>query len=132
MVHDAEAHASEDAAEKEKAEKHNALDSMIYQAEKMLGENEAKLSDADKDSVRSAVEEAKKDLESGDAAKIDAARQRLEQELHKVAEALYKAQTAEGAPGTESADAGGAAPGAAADDGDEVVDAEYTEEAKES
>ena len=121
MVQDAEIHASEDAAQKERAEKHNALDSMIYQAEKMLGENEDKLADADKASVRSAVEDAKKDLESGDVAKIDAARQRVEQELHKVAEALYKAQTAEGEAGTGTAGAGGAPAG---DEG-EVVDAEY-------
>jgi molecular chaperone DnaK len=128
MVKDAEIHASEDVAQKERAEKHNALDSMIYQAEKMLGENETKLADADKASVRSAVEDAKKDLESGDVAKIDAARQRVEQELHKVAEALYKAQTPEGEAGAGTADAGGAPSG---DEGD-VVDAEYTEEAKES
>jgi molecular chaperone DnaK len=104
---------------------------MIYQAEKMLGDNEVKLSDADKESVRSAVEDAKKDLESGDVAKIDAAKQRVEQELHKVAEALYKAETAEGAAGADTADTGGAASGAAAGDEGEVVDAEYTEEAKE-
>jgi molecular chaperone DnaK len=132
MVGDAAAHAADDAAQKERVEKHNALDSMIYQAEKMLAENEAKLSDADKASVRSAVEDAKKDLESDDAAKIDAARQRVEQELHKVAEALYKAQAAESAAGADAADAGGAATGPAAGDEGEVVDAEYTEEAEES
>jgi molecular chaperone DnaK len=131
MVQDAAVHAADDAAQKEKTEKHNALDSMIYQAEKMLGDNEVKLSDADKESVRSAVEDAKKDLESGDVAKIDAAKQRVERELHKVAEALYKAQTAEGAAGADTADTGGAASGAAAGDEGEVVDAEYTEEAKE-
>jgi molecular chaperone DnaK len=131
MVKDAEVHASEDRDQKEKADKHNALDSMIYQAEKMLGENDAKLSDADKASVRSAVEDAKKDLESGDVAKFDAARQRVERELHKVAEALYKAQTGEGAAGSGSAGAGGGASGAPAGDEGEVVDAEYTEEAKE-
>jgi molecular chaperone DnaK len=132
MVGDAATHAAEDAAQKERIEKHNALDSMIYQAEKMLSENEATLTDADKANVRSAVEDAKKDLESGDAAKIDAARQRVEQELHKVAEALYKAQTAEGAAEAGAADAGGAATGPAAGDEGDVVDAEYTEEAEES
>jgi molecular chaperone DnaK len=131
MVKDAEVHASEDKAQKEKAEKHNALDSMIYQAEKMLGENDAKLSESDKASVRSAIADAKKDLESGDVAKFDAARQRVERELHKVAEALYKAQTGEGAAGSGSAGAGGGASGAPAGDEGEVVDAEYTEEAKE-
>jgi molecular chaperone DnaK len=132
MVGDAETHAAADAAQKEQVEKRNTLDSMIYQAEKMLRENEEKLPEADKASVRSAVEDAKKDLESDDVAKIDAARQRVEQELHKVAEALYKAQTAEGAAGAGAADAGGAASGEAAGDEGDVVDAEYTEEAKES
>ena len=37
--------------------------------------------------------EAKKDLESDDAARIEAAHQRVEQATHKVAEVLYKAQT---------------------------------------
>ena len=132
MVRDAETHATADATQKEQVEKRNTLDSMIYQAEKMLRENEEKLSEADKASVLSAVEEAKKDLESDDVAKIDAAKQRVEQELHKVAEALYKAQTAEGAAGAGTADAGGAASGAAASDEGDVVDAEYTEETKES
>jgi len=129
MIRDAEAHAADDAAAKEKADKHNALDSMIYQAEKTLRENEDKLSDADKAAVNSAVNDAKKDLESGDLAKLDSARQRVEQELHKVAEALYKAQAAAGDAG--AAGPTGEAAGQGADDDGDVVDAEYTEEAKE-
>jgi molecular chaperone DnaK len=132
MVSDAEAHASDDAAQKEEAEKHNALDSMIYQAEKMLQENADKLSEADTASVRSAVDEAKKDLESGDVAKLDAARQRVEKELHKVAEVLYKAQTAEDAAAGGAPGAGADAAGAAAGDEGDVVDAEYTEETNAS
>jgi molecular chaperone DnaK len=132
MVGDAATHAEEDAAQKEKVEKHNALDSLIYQAEKMLTDNDAAISDADKASVRSVVDDAKKDLESGDLAKLDAARQRVEQELHKVAEALYKAQTAEGAAGADPSGAAGASPDAAVEDDGDVVDAEYTEETKES
>jgi molecular chaperone DnaK len=127
MVRDAESHAAEDAIQKEKADKHNALDSMIYQAEKMLKENEDKLSDVDKGTIGAAIEEAKKDLESDDVARYDVAKQRVEQELHKVAEALYKSQAAEGgAPGDGATSA--PAPG----DDPEVVDAEYTEEPKES
>ena len=69
---------------------------MIYQAEKQLTDNGDKLSDADRQAVKTALEDAKKELESDDAAKLDAARQkRLESELHKVAEVLYAAQTAE-------------------------------------
>jgi molecular chaperone DnaK len=129
MVRDAEAHAVEDAAQKETVEKHNALDSMIYQAEKTLNENEEKLAEADVASVRGALESAKEDLQSDDVAKLDAARQRLEQELHKVAEVLYKAQTADAA-GEAAAGADPTTAGAAPDD--DVVDAEYTEETKDS
>jgi molecular chaperone DnaK len=127
MVSDAEVHAVEDKAAKEKVEKRNALDSMIYQGEKMLTDNADKLSDGDKAAVRSALDEAKKDLESDDAAVLDSTRQRVEQQLQKVAETLYKHQTAEGA---SDAAEGGAGAGAA--DDPDVVDAEYTEETREN
>jgi molecular chaperone DnaK len=122
MVKDAEAHASEDHARREQVEKHNQLDSMIYQAEKTLTENRDKIGEADRTRVESVLAEAKQDLESNDAARMDAARQRVEKEMHAVAEALYKAQAAGGdAAGTAGSDTGGAK-----DDG--VIDAEYTEE----
>ena len=128
MVREAELHASEDHAQREKVEKHNGLDSIIYQGEKLLQENEEKLSDADSVALKGALEEAKKDLESDDQARFDAGRQRVEQELHKLAEVLYKTEAAQGSaaasePGADSA-------GSAADD--DVVDAEYTEERGDS
>jgi molecular chaperone DnaK len=125
MVQEAAAHAAEDHAQREKVEKHNALDSMIYQAEKTLRENADKLPESEKQGLQAAIDAAKPDLESGDAAKLDAARQRVEQALHKVAEVLYKAQTAQAA-----GDGGGngAAGGQAGGDEGEVIDAEYTEE----
>jgi molecular chaperone DnaK len=128
MIREAELHASEDQSQREMVEKRNGLDSIIYQGEKLLQENAEKLSDADSGALKSAIEEAKKDLESNDQARFDAGRQRVEQELHKIAEVLYKTQAAEdpGAasePGADSADS-------AADD--DVVDAEYTEERGDS
>jgi len=124
MVKDAEAHATEDAARKETVEKHNHLDSMIYQAEKTLADNADKVDEASKATIEAAIAEAKTDLESDDVARLDAGRQRLETELHKLAEVLYKSQ-AEAAPGGPGPDASGG--GAGGDDGD-VVDAEYTEQ----
>jgi molecular chaperone DnaK len=124
MIRDAETHATEDHARREQVEKHNQLDSMIYSAEKTLADNGDKIPEADRTRVTGVLAEAKADLESNDAARMDAARQRVEKEMHAVAEALYKAQAG-------GADAG-AAPGGAPDDGgakDEgVIDAEYTEE----
>jgi molecular chaperone DnaK len=125
MIHDAESHASDDKDRRELVEKHNALDSLIYQAEKTLSENAEKIPADQKQAVESAVAEARKDLDSQDAAKLDAARQHVEQALHKVAETLYKAE----APGGDAAGAPGEPEPAASAGGDEdVVDAEYTEE----
>jgi molecular chaperone DnaK len=122
MVKDAEAHASEDKARREAIEKKNQLDSMIYQAEKTLSENADKLPGDVKSAAEEAIAAGRKDLESEDAAQMDAARGRLEQAMHKVAEVLYKAQDAgAGASGATSADE--KKPG-----GDDVIDAEYTEE----
>ncbi len=126
MVREAEAHASEDRATREAVEKRNTLDSMIYQAERTLSENAAKLSESDTAAVRSAIDDGKKELDSGDASKLEAAYQRLEREMHKIAELLYKSQAGGAAPGGAAADAG-AAPGGKKDDGD-VVDVEYTED----
>ena len=129
MVKDAEANASEDHKRRDAIEKKNQLDSLIYQAEKTVAENAGKLDEADKSAIESAVGDAKADLESGDAAKLDAARQRIETELHKVAEKLYKSEAA-GAAG-ESPPAGGPESAGGASD-DDVIDAEFTEEKGDS
>jgi molecular chaperone DnaK len=123
MVKDAEAHASEDKERREAIEKRNQLDSLVYQCEKQLRENGEKIPADVKSSLEAAISSAKADLESEDAARMDAGRQRLEQEMHRVSEALYKATG--GQPGAEGGSAG---EGAAKKGGDDVIDAEYTEE----
>ena len=128
-VKGAGANASEDHKRRDAIEKKNQLDSLIYQAEKTVAENAGKLDEADKSAIESAVGDAKADLESGDAAKLDAARQRIETELHKVAEKLYKSEAA-GAAG-ESPPAGGPESAGGASD-DDVIDAEFTEEKGDS
>jgi len=127
MVKDAESHASEDSSRRETIEKHNQLDSVIYQAEKMISENEEKIAEDGKQSLQSAIEEAKKDLESDEIARLDSGRQSLEAALHQVAEALYKAEAppaGEAPDGEEGASAGS--------EDEDVIDAEYTEEKTDS
>jgi len=127
MVEEAETNATEDKNRRDAIEKKNQLDSLIYQAEKTVADNGDKLDDADKTAIEVAITDAKADLESGDAAKLDAARERVEGELHKVAEKLYKSEAAgaEGGvppnPGEPGADAAGG------DADDDVIDAEFTE-----
>ena len=86
-----------------------------------------KLGEEAKQSLQSAIEDAKKDLESDDVTRLESGRQSLEAALHQVAEALYKAEAppaGEGSTGEEAASAG-------AEDED-VIDAEYTEEKSDS
>jgi molecular chaperone DnaK len=123
MVSEAESHAAEDKTQRDRIEKRNTLDNMIYQAEKTLRENAEKVPGPEAEAVRKAVEAAKQDLESQDSDKLEAARHNLEQQLHRLAETLYKAQSAAGA----APDPEATAPPQGGDDAD-VVDAEYTEE----
>jgi molecular chaperone DnaK len=124
MVREADAHAADDKAQRDRIEKRNALDNMIYQAEKTLRENAEKLAGEVGEGVRAAIETAKRELESEDAAKLESARRQLEQQLHRAAELLYKAQQTAPGGGPSGPEPASGAPGG---DGD-VVDAEYTEE----
>jgi molecular chaperone DnaK len=132
MVSEAETNASADSERREGIEKKNQLDSLIYQAEKMIADNGEKLEEADKMALESLLVEAKVDLESGDAEKMAAAHQRVEAELHKVAEKLYKNESAgaEGGMPPSPGDQGGASAGGSADD--DVIDAEFTQESDDS
>jgi molecular chaperone DnaK len=127
MVKDAESHASEDQARREQVEKHNQLDSLLYQADKTMSDNRDKLPEADRTRVEGALAEARTDLESNDVARMDAARQRVEKEMHAVAEVLYRAQTEASAPGGADGASPDPSAGGGAADGD-VIDAEYTED----
>jgi molecular chaperone DnaK len=134
MVKEAEANAAEDANRREGIEKKNQLDSLIYQAEKTIAENGEKLDDADKAAVETAIADAKADLESGDVEKLDAAKQRVEAELHKIAEKLYQSEAAgsdggAAAPDVENAGASGSS---SRHDDDDVIDAEFTQEKDDS
>src|SRR6185437_3558237 len=130
MAKDAEAHAAEDKEQKEKIEARNGLDSLVYNVEKMLREGGDKVAAADKSDVESALADAKSTLGGGDPSKteMEAARERLTTASHKLAEALYKAQSAAGTPPT---DGDAAAAGTADQPKDEgVIDAEYVDTEK--
>ncbi|MFK7897583.1 MAG: molecular chaperone DnaK [Myxococcota bacterium] len=129
MVNEAEANASEDTERREKIEKKNQLDSLIYQAEKMVAENGEKLDESEKTALDEAISSAKADLESDDLAKLTAAHSAVEGALHKVAEKLYQAEA--GAEGGMPPQPDGDAPAGDADD-DDVIDAEFTEEKSDS
>ena len=66
---EAEMHAEEDKKKKESIDAKNHLENAIYQAEKMPDEFKDKISDKDKDTIKKAVEDAKKTLSDESAGK---------------------------------------------------------------
>ena len=126
MAKDAEAHAAEDKEKREEIEARNALDSMVYNIEKMLKDSGEKVQAADKSEVEAALAEAKKTLEgSPSSAELKAAHEKLTQSSHKLAEALYKANATQAPAGTPSGD--GAQPHAEHKKDEGVIDAEYVD-----
>ena len=126
MAKEAEAHASEDKEKREEIEARNSLDSLVYNIEKMLKDSGEKVQAADKTEVEAALAEAKKTLEgTPKSAEMRAAHENLTKASHKLAEALYKANAAQPAPGAPGPD--GAQPHAEQKKDEGVIDAEYVD-----
>jgi molecular chaperone DnaK len=131
MRQEAEAHSEDDRRRFEEVEARNRLDGMLFHADKTIRENRDKLSEADVREAEQAVEDAKKAMAEGGVARLRSATENLERSMHKVAEQLYKAQSAGAAQaGAAGAGAGGSSAGSSgAQDkkpGD-VIDAEYVD-----
>ncbi len=128
MVKDAELNAEADKQKKEVITAKNELDNMIYQTEKLIKDNEAKLSPDDVKSAQEQLEESKKLVSKGtDAPLTDLKAQfeKLQTVTQKMSAELYKQAPA---PGSETAGADAAPAGdttGAAKGGDDVIDADY-------
>jgi molecular chaperone DnaK len=121
MTKEAELHAEEDRKRKEAVESKNQLDSSIYQLEKTLKESGDKIPADKKSKIEAAIVDAKKDLESNDAARMKAAMEKLTAvggELY--AEAQKAAQAAGAGAGAGEAEA----PGGASSEGGSAKKAE--------
>ena len=108
-IQDAEKFAEEDKKMKESIEVKNRADSMVFQAEKTLGEIGDKVSEADKEPVKNAIEKLKATIATGDTEAIKADTEALEKAFYAVSEQLYKSQQGAGAEGfDQNAGANGA------------------------
>jgi molecular chaperone DnaK len=127
MAKDADAHAAEDKARREEVEARNQLDGMVYSIEKMLREHGDKISGQERSDVENALADSKKALEGTDASAMNSAREKLQAASHKLAEAMYKAQSTP-PPTTGPAPGGDGAAGEPQQKKDEgVIDAEYVD-----
>ena len=89
---EAEMHAEEDKKKKDVIDVKNRLENAIYQAEKMPDEYKDKISDSDKETIKSAVEEAKKVLNDADADKdaLEAAAKELSDKIMPIGAKMYQ------------------------------------------
>lgn len=92
MKKDAEMNAENDRQAKEKADKLNEADSMIFQTEKQLTEFGDKLSDGNKSAITAALEDLKKAFEIKDVATIQPALDKINEAWKNASEEMYKAQ----------------------------------------
>ncbi|MEV4311671.1 molecular chaperone DnaK [Actinocrispum sp. NPDC049592] len=123
MVKDAEAHAEEDKRRREEAETRNQAETLVYQTEKFLKDNEEKVPADAKEKVSAAIAETNEALKGEDTAKITAAVEKLSQVSQEMGAAMYASANAAGG-GAE----GGPSAGAGAPPKDDVVDAEIVDE----
>ncbi len=99
MRREAEANAEADKAAKEKADKLNEADGMIFQTEQQLKEFGDKLSAGNKENIEGALEGLKKAFETKDVAAVQPALDKLNEAWKTASEELYKAQAEGGAQG---------------------------------
>ncbi|MGY8933302.1 MAG: molecular chaperone DnaK [Flavobacteriales bacterium] len=92
MKQDAEANAESDKLVKEKADKLNEADAMIFQTEKQLSEFGDKISEDNKKPVEEALEELKKAYETKEVETIQPALDKINEAWKAASEEMYKAQ----------------------------------------
>jgi molecular chaperone DnaK len=130
MMREAEQHADEDKKRREDAEIRNQAETLVYQTEKFVKDNDEKLPTEVKGGVNAALGEAQESLKGTDTDKIKAAMEKLATESQKMGTAMYQQQDAQGgaagAPGAEGAP--GSANSGASAGADDVVDAEIVDE----
>jgi molecular chaperone DnaK len=131
LVRDAESHADEDKKRREEIEAKNGLDTLVYQVEKMLGENRDKISASDVSNLESAISEARKAMQEGGVDRIRTATDNLTKASHKLAEVMYsQGQQGGGAQGGPTGGATGPGGGQQQKSADDVIEAEVVEENK--
>ncbi|MFZ6010194.1 MAG: molecular chaperone DnaK [Bacteroidota bacterium] len=125
MKHAAQAHAEEDRKAKERIEKINQADSLIFQTEKQMKEYGSKLSDANKSAINNALDSLKGAHKNQDLAAIDAAMTALNNAWQAAATEMYQASGGAQPDGNANAGTGGGTSGSSGSN--DVSDVEYEE-----
>jgi molecular chaperone DnaK len=121
MRKDAELHAEEDKQKQRLAEVRNRSEALCFQTEKLIKENDEKLSDADKAPLEAAIAKAREAAKGEDADAVQSAHDALEQASHALSKGLYESLAADSAGGETA----GSEPAGAAAAADDTIDAEF-------
>ena len=89
MRQEAEANAESDRIERERIDKLNAADSMIFQTEKQIKEFSEKLEESDKSELESSLNELKESHKSGDVDRIDISMAKMNETWNRVSTKMY-------------------------------------------
>ncbi len=126
MVREAEQNAAADKERREKIDLKNQADTLVYQAEKQMGELGDKVSGADKAKAEGLIKDLKEASEKEDYDRIKTLVTELQQALYAIGSNIYQ-QAGGAAP--DGTDAGAPGPDAGQSGGgdDDVIDAEFSE-----
>ena len=126
MRKEAEANADADKAEKEKIDKLNTADNLVFSTEKQLTEYGDKIPADKKSAIESAKEELKKAHAAGDLDSLDTHMETLNKAWEAASQDIYAAQQEAGGDATGTGDSGEAA-NEASDDAKDVEDVDFEE-----
>jgi molecular chaperone DnaK len=126
MRDEAKANEAADKAEKERIDKINAADTMIFQSEKNLKEYGDKIPSDKKGAIENALGQLKEAHKSQNIADIDRASEALNQAWHAASEDMAKAAQAQGGGGG-STDTGSSGQGGSSSPDSEVTDVDFEE-----
>ena len=108
MKAEAEANAAADKAEREKVDKLNQADSMIFSTENFMKDNADKIPADDKPAIEAAIQKLKDAHKAQDIAAIDAATAELNNVMQAASQKMYAAGAQPGAGAQAGPDMGGA------------------------
>jgi len=123
MVNEAESNASADKERRERIERKNQADSLVYQAEKQLEELGDKVPPSEKNKAQGLIKDLKEAIAQDDDGKIKTILPELQQALYAIGSSMYQQAPPSNPPGGNDNNG----PSGGAGGGDDVIDAEFSD-----
>ena len=129
MVNEAEKNAEEDKERREKIERKNQADSLVYQAEKQISELGDKVAAEEKSKAEDLISQLKEAVSQENDEQIQKLMPELQQVLYSIGSSVYQQDGSAAAAGDGAAtgEDSGESTTSGKSDGDDVIDAEFSE-----